>query len=223
MDDYVDFRKLKCERDFTTWYFTIATDEERSLADIVFEYSYKYFSDFRFSPNSIVKPFIEAQVIDDDGVTLYNDYDSPPGELEFFDTIVLEAYLYKVKELGGGILGQVNYQEHSITIPPEFIKDKDAGKPHILHEIIHIYEEVINMQFIYYHDILLFSLYDDLRKRVPDLRDRIIAHTHLISSEKVLLSGGEHDLLFFLKSIDLDLSNRNLINATIIVANFDAI
>ena len=61
------------------------------------------------------------------------------------------------------------------------------------------------MQFSYYHDILLFSLYDDLRKRVPDLRDRIIAHTHLISSEKVLLSGGEHDLLFFLKSIDLDL------------------
>ena len=72
MTEYIDFRKLKYERDFFTWYNGKATQLERELADFVFQYSSDYFSDFRFEPNSIVTDFVEAKTSDDGGDSYYD-------------------------------------------------------------------------------------------------------------------------------------------------------
>lgn len=72
MTEYVDFRKLKYDRDFFTWYHSKATQLEKELADFVFQYSDDYFSDFKFESNTIVTDFIEAKTSDDGGVSYYN-------------------------------------------------------------------------------------------------------------------------------------------------------
>ena len=182
------------------WYWGMATNKEKELCDLVSKYSQQYFSDFRFKHETIVAKYVSVNV------SGCNTYDDANPLLQYFDEVVLSSYQYKVKNFDDkDIIGQVNYKEHSITLIPKAIDDEDFGKPHILHEIIHIYEEVIDCLPKYYHDILLISLYEDLKIKVADLQDRIVSHTHIIPGEQITSLGGEHDLLFFLKSIDLDL------------------
>lgn len=54
-------------------------------------------------------------------------------------------------------------------------------------------------------ELLVVELYNKLLPQVGDLRERIFNHCELYSYEKTFKEGGEHGVLFFLKSLDLDI------------------
>jgi hypothetical protein len=71
--------------------------------------------------------------------------------------------------------------------------------------MIHAYESLLEKRWHVYHDILMISLYNELKSKIDDLDSRILNHTHSIPQVRITEQGGSHDLLFFLKSLDLDL------------------
>lgn len=187
---------------FSKWYLN-ASEIEKELFDLVFNYSEKYFSDFRFEPGTISDDFVRIEYTDDNGETI-EATESVPDILEFFNIIVLEAFQYKVELLDEGTVGSVDTTNLILTITPGAVNDQ-AGKPDILHEIIHMYECAFEILPKFYHDILLVSLYKKLKEVISDLDERIVMHTHVILGEQITSLGGDHDVLFLLKSFDLDL------------------
>lgn len=196
------FDRLHKERNFFEWYHFKATEEEKLLAEHVMEYSEEYFSDFRFEPESIVSDYISVKTSGDDGQTWFNDDFRPPyAFIEYFDQLVLESIQYIVKPMEDDCEGMFNSRDFSIFIPPRNLDNK----PTILHESIHLHEAVIDQTPKFYHDILLLCLYNDLRTKIKDLDSRILEHTHVYFGDQITTLGGDHDVLFFLKSLDLDL------------------
>ena len=71
--------------------------------------------------------------------------------------------------------------------------------------MIYLHEFVLNVLPLFYHDTVLWALYTELRKEIKNL-DRIISsQAHILSGQKTYNEGGTHDILFLLKSLDLDL------------------
>ena len=201
MKEYVDYYALRA--DWIRWHNEVATNDERGLYYLVCDLSEKYFSEFRFEPHTIADDFSKRQEQNDDGTwtTVYND---APDILQFFADVVLTSYRYRVAPLDESTLGQVDYKNRVMTIPPSVL-NSDACTPTLLHETIHIYEEALDNLPGYYREALLLCLYKDLRGKIPDLDDRIISFTHPIVGEQIMFRGGVHGILFLLKSFDLDL------------------
>lgn len=59
--------------------------------------------------------------------------------------------------------------------------------------------------FPFIRDVLLLGLYNDLKGRITDLDSHILAHANIHSGTSITVEGGNHDVLFHLKSLDLDL------------------
>ena len=196
------FDRLHKERNFFDWYHNKASKEERVLSDCIMEYSSEFFPDFRFETGSIISDYIAAQSLNDEEETWFDDDIRPPYEfITYFDQLVLKSTQYIVKPLEDDCEGLFNTQDFSITIPPQNLNDQCT----ILHESIHLHETVIDQIPKFYHDILLLCLYKDLKAKIPDLDDRILDHTHVYLGNQITALGGNHDVLFFLKSLDLDL------------------
>lgn len=107
--------------------------------------------------------------------------------------------LYSEEE---GTLEVTYTSEHKVEIDKSVSKDELV----ILHEMIHVYEAILEeIVDQHYHDIITIALYNDLSKKIPDLENRIVAHSHTITNNEVMLIGGRHGILFFLKSLDLDI------------------
>lgn len=123
---------------------------------------------------------------------------SLPDELEYF---TLDWFTYHVKTLDDGAKGVFNGMECSLTVSQDSM-DEDSA---ILHEMIHLHEFVVNFLPLFFHDAILWSLYRKLSKQIPDLDERIEAHGHILNSSTIARQGGTHDILFLLKSFDLDL------------------
>lgn len=165
-------------------------EEQMRLAVLIEGYELEYFEDMKFEPNSIVDDFIKFEYNNEQTYS-YDDFD-----------ISLDKgyYRYYVEKLDGPA-GIAYTKERKIVIDSDYAEDKGT----ILHEMIHAYEALINKYWPVFHDILLISLYNDLKIRIDDLDARILNHTHSISQVRITEQGGSHDLLFFLKSLDLDL------------------
>ena len=71
--------------------------------------------------------------------------------------------------------------------------------------MIHAHEINLEELHPFYREILILCLYKKLSAQIPDLYDRVVAHTNEIFGIKITKSGGNHGVLFFLKSLDLDL------------------
>ncbi len=197
------FETLRRERNNFEWYQRKASEDEKKLADHVLEYSDEYFTDFRFEPETVVDGFTNAESSSDGEKTWEKDLIRPNYPfLEYFDQLVLGSLQYKVEPFEDeNCVGMFNTLDFSLTISPNYLDDKSV----ILHELIHIYEYVINLIPKFYHDILLVRLYNDLKNKVDDLDKRIQDHTHVYMGEEITADGGDHDILFYLKSLDLDL------------------
>lgn len=86
------------------------------------------------------------------------------------------------------------------------IKDQCCtNEPIILHEMIHAHEFIINLHNPILKDIVLLELYKNLKLKIPRLDDWIFNHANIPHNFDLASKYGEHDLLFFLKSLDLDL------------------
>jgi hypothetical protein len=121
------------------------------------------------------------------------------GDYESALSIKWDNFKIKCCALNGAC-GQYNRENKTLTIDPDYINDDST----ILHEMIHIHEHIIDT-FIIFHDILLLSLYHKLKDKIPNLDEMIYRHANLGDALDIYETGGKHDVLFFLKSLDLDL------------------
>ena len=120
------------------------------------------------------------------------------NKLEYFS---LDWFWFKVEELNDNKLGCFNCLEQSLTITPKELESNST----ILHEMIHLHEYVIDELPLYYHDVVFWCLYKDLSEKISDLDKRIEQHGHILNEQIIYEQGGKHDILFLLKSFDLDL------------------
>lgn len=113
----------------------------------------------------------------------------------------LHFFKRKVESLRSNYGGYFDSKEQLLCISKECLDDDKI----ILHEMIHLHEFVLNVLPLFYHDTLPWALYTKLRKEIKNL-DRIISsQAHILSGQKIYNEGGLHDILFLLKSLDLDL------------------
>jgi hypothetical protein len=175
------------------WYNT-ATEEEKCLGAKCGEYEQTYFEDFLLEPNSILHDFVCYQVEVEPGKCFETSYDFPDIELW------QNGYIFKIDNLDD-LAGQCDGKHRIITIDPEYANNPAT----ILHEMIHAYINLFNETFFFrMEEYLLLSLYNDLKMKIPDLDKIIIDHSHMIRQED-FDNHGWHGILFFLKSLDLDL------------------
>lgn len=189
---------LKDDSWFFDWYWRHATEEEKQLHDRYSEFCDTDFNDMVFGEGSITLDLIKCKSKSMDSDEWQDDYVSLPDELEYFNP---NWFHTEIADLGEGACGQFDREKQTITIAPDCV-DEDS---HLLHEIIHLYEYIVNELPLYYHDMLIMALYLDLRDKIVGLDDAITQHSHLLNGQSIERYGGVHDILFLLKSFDLDI------------------
>ena len=112
-----------------------------------------------------------------------------------------QYFTFHIEDLENGIMGQTNFPERKIVIAPKYKNDKSV----ILHEMIHAYELTLQTEHSVLNELLLITLYNKLKPQIPELDKLISEHVELYGQHCVSISGGTHGLLFYLKSLDLDL------------------
>lgn len=99
----------------------------------------------------------------------------------------------------------VDISEPKIVINKKHVNNKAT----ILHEMIHAHEYILQKQKTLLKEIVLIELYKNLKpqlaKRSLNLDAIIFNHANIPHNQYLSEYGGEHDLLFLLKSLDLDL------------------
>lgn len=153
--------------------------------------------DMLFTPGTITYPFLECKISDDNGNEIAPTAVLPVG-LHNFN---YNSFYYRVREMTPPYMACFNKANYSLKVDPRHIDDDYV----ILHEMIHMHEFVLEIYPTYYHDAILYSLYHDLRSKIEDLDRRMERQGHIVMQEELAQFGGVHDLLFLLKSFDLDL------------------
>lgn len=185
------------ERPFFDWIRSDAPSaEERLLVEKVGVYQ-DLFDDMLFEPGTETYELVQSQSLNTKTGYWIEDEVPRPNILTCFSTSFLK---YRVEELDG-MLGYYNPDEQLICVSPEGLKNDR----NILHEMIHVFEGIINELPMYYHDMLFWGLYKSLKKRIPMLDNIISDHAHLLTGTTLDNYGGVHDILFLLKSFDLDI------------------
>ena len=162
------------------------TLDEYELQGKILEYEEKYFEDMTFQPDS----------------ALYNTVQTVIDMYDYFSLELRSQYFtFHIEDLENGIMGQTNFPERKIVIAPKYKNDKSV----ILHEMIHAYELTLQTEHSVLNELLLITLYNKLKPQIPELDKLISEHVELYGQHCVSISGGTHGLLFYLKSLDLDL------------------
>jgi len=185
---------------FIDWYWHQATEEEKKLYDRFCDFCDNDFNDMVFGEDSETRSLIKCQSKSNDSDEWQDDYISLPDELEYFSPTWFHT---EIKDLEDDAVGQYNYETQTISIAPNYVNDDS----HLLHEMIHLYEHVINELPMYFHDMLVMSLYMRLRDKIMGLDEAIMEHSHLLVGWSIARYGGVHDVLFLLKSFDLDIKH----------------
>lgn len=201
----VDNAVVSCQSNFEYYNFllderrlrqTKVTDLDRKLWEKVIQFS-DFFEDMLFTPGTITYPFLECKISDDNGNEIAPTAVLPVG-LHNFN---YNSFYYRVREMTPPYMACFNKANYSLKVDPRHIDDDYV----ILHEMIHMHEFVLEIYPTYYHDAILYSLYHDLRSKIEDLDRRMERQGHIVMQEELAQFGGVHDLLFLLKSFDLDL------------------
>ena len=170
------------------------TEAEIQLAERYEEYEMAYFEDFTMQPDSILHDFICYEVGDKSGNWHEESYDFPSMEL------ALNDYSFKIGSLDG-CTGLCDNESRTITIDPKYVNTQRV----ILHEMIHAYIHILNEGPLFFmSEYLILMLHKNLSEKIKDLDERIVSHSHMIRQED-FDNCGWHGILFFLKSLDLDL------------------
>lgn len=185
--------------DFGEWYYNEATIAERTLANRAFSFE-PLFEDMKFSPGTPAGELTKIGVKgvgDEDWTETYMDM---PVSIQYASCQFVK---FIVTEPENDSDACYNNQEQSICISPDLIDDDTV----LLHEMIHFYESAVNEFPLYFHDALLWSLYSDLKGKIPELDAIITDNAHILIESTLYTDGGLHDILFLLKSFDLDIRN----------------
>lgn len=162
------------------------TSEEYNLHSIILEYENTYFADMTFQEDSLCWEI--ASFIDEEFDHLYLEL-SPA---------MYRCYIVDNKK---PYWGQCNGMERTISITQSHVSDKSV----ILHEMIHAYEFILSQHEPILQEYLLLALYKKLLPSIPDLDKRLVEHSEIYGQHCVSSIGGNHGLLFYLKSLDLDI------------------
>lgn len=120
-----------------------------------------------------------------------------PPALDYFS---YSYFTYHIADLGVAA-GRFDEESFSLAVAPDHVNDDVV----ILHEMIHLHEFVLEILPSYFRDAVLYCLYKDLQNKIDNLDQRIETHGHILNSSNIANIGGTHDILFLLKSFDLDL------------------
>jgi len=175
--------------------------QEYQLFHDIYEYEAVYFDDMTFQVNdedSILREFLYVEMTDLNTGTTYQRYDDTIAKLSSLKYWISGFY---VKDLPPGFAGAFNNENGCIEISPEHINDKVV----ILHEMIHAYIYILSQVDDYYRDVLFLCLYKNLSSKIEDLDKLILYHNNTWHAEITRSQGGSHGILFYLKSLDLDL------------------
>lgn len=191
----VPFREWMDSTPFKKWLET-ASPESRDLLDRVYELS-DFFGDMVFLCGTPTYEFIKCQSKSSGSDEWVDDEIQLPESIKYFS---YTYFTYHMADLNG-YGGKFDMQDRSLTVD----LSNFGNDPVLLHEMIHLHEFVINDLPMIYHDAVLYCLYKDLADKIPNLNERIEAHGHILNAGKIARIGGVHDILFLLKSFDLDL------------------
>lgn len=161
------------------------TLEEYELQGLCFDCEEEYFEDMLLKEGSLLNDIIETVLDMTDGIFLGIDNN-------------LRLYIVDNDDFNGCFYRK----ENKIEINKKYITDKSV----ILHELIHFYENQLTEEFEpFIRELLVLELYNKLLPTVKDLRERIFKHCELYSYAETFKGNGDHGVLFFLKSLDLDI------------------
>ena len=176
---------------FCQWYNFEATEDEKVLYSRIADDFGILFEDMIFRPGTYSSELTKCYSELSQGEI----YDSLPDELANFDYF---NFYYKAEQ-PDDCDGYFDREKKILCASP------DAADSTILHEMIHLHEFVINQLPMYWHDTLYWALYKDLRDKIPELDTIITDHAHLLNESVLYKQGGLHNILFLLKSFDLDI------------------
>ncbi len=181
---------------YMDWYFNKASEQEKKLVDRIGDLG-ELFEDMLFDPDTNPYSLIRCQSMVKERNEWIVDEAQRPNELEYFS---YTFFHYKVEPLDycGGFFDR---SRQLLCVPPGALEDDVT----ILHEMIHLHESVINDLPMFYHDMLYWALYQDLRTKIDGLDGAINDHAHILTGQQLYRNGGLHDILFLLKSFDLDI------------------
>lgn len=185
----------RSEREFMDWYWNEASEQEKALYEKVESFGILFW-DMLFKNGTCSFELTMVKTKDPDG-NWYSAGMDVAEELERFD---YSSYYYRVEDLPY-CDAYFNKAERLLCVSPEMLSSDST----ILHEMIHLHESVINELPMYLHDMLYWVLYSDLKKKIPQLDEIITQQAHILNESTLYSDGGLHDILFLLKSFDLDI------------------
>ena len=181
---------------YMEWAMSDAHAEEKRLLYRIEDLG-ELFEDMLFKSETAPYELIKCQSKSLGSDEWIDDVVSLPPEIDYFTYLWFHPRVEELDDCGG----YFDEHEQVICLPPESIDDDRV----VMHEMIHLHEFVINSQPMFFHDMLLWALYADLRKRIPKLDEIITGHAHALTGSSIYWRGGTHDILFLLKSFDLDI------------------
>ncbi len=176
-----------------------ATDDEKYLVERAFELDEDLFKDMIFQSGSSTYSLIacKSKSIDDNE---WRDDEAPiPDKLLDFSLTWFHWKVCPVDAIDG--YAYYDHSEQTLCVSHEHLHEDSC----ILHELIHLHEAVINELPLYFHDMIFWALYQVLKLKIPKLDEIITTHAHALNEYDIYRSGGLHDILFLLKSFDLDI------------------
>lgn len=170
---------------YQEWFFNRSPEESKLYLNIL-EYENLFFEDMTFQEGSLCWGICSFLV-------------------EEFDQLYLElsASMYRcyIVDDNKSYIGECNGIEHTISITQSHIFDKAV----ILHEMIHAYEFILKQKYPILYEYLILAMYKKLLPIISNLDKRLSEHGEMYGQYCVTSSGGYHGLLFYLKSLDLDI------------------
>lgn len=185
------YRILTWENDEEQWeqfrkWAETATPEERELQCRCYDYAEEYFEDMTLSEGTMMGDVMEI-------ASEWYDYLPKGIEDARLRFLIVDSDEYS---------GSFNATERVLKIDRRYLSDKSV----ILHELIHFFEWHLETEYpLCIRELLVIRLYKKLLPQIQDLDERITAHCELFEHEETFRHGGEHGVLFFLKSLDLDI------------------
>lgn len=160
------------------------TPEEYDLQGLCFDLEEEYFEDMLLKEGSLLNDVVKVVLDYTDGI--------------FLGIEKLRLYIVDNDNYSGCFY----CNESKIEIDRRYATDKSV----ILHELIHFYEYQLEQELEpFIRELLAIELYNKLLPQISDLRVRILKHCELYSYAEIFKGNGNHGVLFFLKSLDLDM------------------
>lgn len=179
-------KELEARKRWEEWRMT-ATPEEVRLLGKACELA-ELFEDMRFETGTCSGELLPGRM------------EMPPGLSD--DPVSLIRY--RVFSDDGETGGFYDDKRHELAIRADLLESDET----ILHELLHLYEGMYTGDFgytpSYFRDLLFWALFRQVRERIPRLEEIVTAFARMDVQGSIDDKGGPHDLLFLLKSLELD-------------------